>query len=86
MAKPEANSEEHTVELVTHAPAVADLKICCLRRPQRHPRGEAMIVGDRRRTCRLLLRFEDTGRSFAAGQTGRLADALQHGARFRRGR
>ena len=80
MAKPKPNSEEHTVELVTHASAIADLKICCWRRPQSHPRGHAVIIENGRRRDCLLLSLKNGRCSLAARQACRLADSLQYSA------
>ena len=80
MAKPKPNSEEHTVELVTHASAKADLKICCRGRAQSHPRGYTVIIGNGRGSDGLLLRPKNSRRTVTAGQPGRLADSLKYAA------
>ena len=80
MAKPKPNSEEHTVELVTHASAVADLKICRWGRAQSHPCGHTVIIENGRRSDRLLLCLKDGRCSLTARQSGRLADRLKYAA------
>ena len=60
VAGAETNPEEHTIELVSHAAAVTQLKIRYRIRPERQPCRESMIIGGVGTGYRFMRRFEHT--------------------------